>query len=330
MTDRATLFEGLQIGAEPIGARGVPVAANRLLTGIGINLRPAMTSRRFRPQGRKLDTIVAPGRRWSTGDVDGVGTYNDPVYPLASIYGVPVPTTPVGAALAREWLFGMTRGAPDPYQSYTVEAGTDEVDAGRAAHVVFTEFGLEFTTEEINVTGAVIGQRFDDVVAMTPNPTEIEGVPIDPIEDVLITVDATEAALGTTVLDAAMRAALSIGDRYNPLWVINRNRPSFRSVIETAPNITLTLMQMADAEGMEWRDVFEEGATRYVRIDCLGPLIEAGQNYLFRLDMAVKVENLDSLGDEDGVYGSGWTLRAVDDPDLMGSSVLVRNTVAVL
>jgi len=157
MPERAEVFESVQVGVENRAAKGAAVAATKALTSIGIEAGPELESSEYRPRGRKLNTIVTPGRRWTGGSLSGRLTYTEIVYFLASLYGYAAPATPVGATAAREWPFGMNPTGPDDYQSYTVEIGSS-VRSARFKHGTVTDLGIDFGTEEIAVDGSIIGQ----------------------------------------------------------------------------------------------------------------------------------------------------------------------------
>jgi hypothetical protein len=432
MTERATVFEDAQIGPESLAAKGVAVAADTRLPAIGINMTPAITTRRFRPRGRKLDTLIVPGKKSTEGDIEGVATYQDPVYVLDSLLGTTTPTIPGGATLARERLWRIISSGPDNPQSYTVEAGSS-VRAARATHVVFTEMSLELNSEEVNIGGALIGQRYVDGITRTADReevqtvvqagasagdftltfegqttaaiaynaaasvvqtrlealsnvapgdvtcaggplgtsgvtvtfentgallgdrtlmtaniagltggtvtitetikgiqiSELEQVPVQP-DDIVLYMDEAFEDIGTTVVDRLLSATLTIGDRYAPLWVVNRANASWVAIIETAPNITLEYVVEADADGMAYLTDMENGDTKFARLECLGPEIETGQNYLLQVDFVGAIDDLGGMDDEDGVWGVTWTLRALDDDDMVGIEVLMRNEIAAL
>ena len=325
--ERATIFETMQIGVETVP--GTAVAATKRLGSIGINAAPALTSKRYRPRGRKLDTLVIPGRRSTEGTIDGQATFNELQYPLSSLCGAAAISTPVGATLAREWLFDIASNGPDNGKTYTVEIGSS-VFGNRFPHGIFTGLSMNFGTEEISLGGNIIGHKWQKEFAMTTGGgvTEIPLEPIDP-NDVSIYVDATHAALGTTLMERIFAAEWGIGDKYGPVWVINAANPSWVTTVETPPDATLGLTFAADAVGMDFLDVFEAGATRFVRIEAVGREIEAGQDYLLRADFAAKAEQV-AFPDQDGVVGAAWSLRQVEDPLLTGLRVLLRNEQAAL
>jgi len=325
--ERATIFETMQIGVETVP--GTAVAASKRLGSIGINAAPALTSKRYRPRGRKLDTLVTPGRRSTEGTVDGQATYNELQYPYSSIYGPAVISTPAGATLAREWLFELTPNGPDDGTTYTVEIGSS-VFGNRFAHGIFTGLSMNFGTEEISLGGNIIGHKWQPGFAMTTGGgvTEIDLEPIDP-NDVTIYVDEDHAALGTTPMERIFAGQWGIGDKYGPVWVINAANPSWVTTVETPPDATLGLTFAADSVGMDFLDVFEQGATRFVRIEAVGREIEEDQDYLFRADFAAKAEQV-AFPDQDGVVGAAWSLRQVQDPLLAGTRILLRNERAAL
>lgn len=327
MPERASVFERLQIGAESTSARGTSVSAGKILPSLSISASPQLTSSRFRPQGLKLDSLVVPGQRWTEGSVEGRLTYNEIVYPLASLLGNVTPSTPAGATNSREWQFAMNTGSAATYRSYTMEVGSS-TRAAKFTHGVFTELNLEFSPTEVTLGGSVIGQKYTDDISLTGSPTKIALAPVDP-NDVTIYIDSSAANLGTTAMTRVFAASFGLSGVFSPVWTIDSSVSSWTALVEQAPDATLSMTFAADAVGMGFLSVFESGATRYVRIEALGGEIETGHNYLIRMDMAVKCEQV-SLDDQDGVMGAAWDMRLVDDPDVTGIEVLVRNAITAL
>ena len=161
----------------------------------------------------------------------------------------------------------------------------------------------------------------------------VEAVPVVP-GNVNVYVDSTFAGIGTTKLTRVLEATLSISDRISPLWVLNSSNGSFAATLETPPNVTGKLKMEANAAGMAYLSTIRAGSTVYIRIEAEGdalPAPDAGQNYLFRWDMAAKVESPDSMGDTDGAYTIDWTFRGVHDADMGGMlSVVLQNLATAL
>lgn len=327
MAERASVFERLQIGAEATNARGTSVSASKQLPSLSVSAKPELTSSRFRPSGDKLDSLIVPGQRWTSGTVEGRLTYNEIIYPLASLLGNVSPTTPAGATNAREWSYAMSTSAATTYRSYTMEVGSG-TRAAKFTHGTFTELSLDFSPTEITLGGAVIGQKYTDGITLTSNPTSVALAPVDP-NDVTIYMDSSAANLGTTALSRVFAANLSLAGAFGPVWTIDASQASWAALVEQAPDATLNVTLAADSTGMGLLSTFESGATKYIRIKAEGAEIETGQNYLVQLDMAVKVEVVD-LSDQDGVLGAAWTMRLVKDADVTGIEVLVRNAVTAL
>ena len=73
-------------------------------------------------------------------------------------------------------------------------------------------------------------------------------------------------------------------------------------------------MQEADAEGMELLPIMRTGATKYIRIEAIGPVIGAGPGtYKFTLDTACKVTDIGDFSDQEGVYAIEYTLGGFHD-----------------
>lgn len=330
MAERATVFENVQIGREATGARGTPVAADRLLRSLGITFSAALTSRRIRPMGSKLDTKVAPGRRSSEGAIEAsAASFEEACIVHESLFGTVAPSTPDGATTAQERSYGMDPRGPDTYQSYTVERGSS-AGASRVTHGVFSGMTMNGTTEEVTIAGNLIGQKVERGITMTADPTALPLTVMDPLA-VLITVDDTFAAIGTTAMERVLSWTYSVNDKYGPLWVVNRlNAGTWPTVVERPVDATLGLVLASDSQSNDFLDMFEAGDIAYVRIEILGPEIETDLPYLFQADFAASVENL-SEGDQDDVWADTWGLRLVDDdPNIPGVTTLIRNAEATL
>lgn len=161
--ERASVFEAPFLGVESLAAPGVEVDAIKQLEAIGFAMKPRFENKRFMPKGYKVDTIMTPGKEWTDWAIDGVGDFTNIVYPLSSILSFPSITTPGGGTNARDWTFTSYGSAPDLMQTYTVDVGS-MVRAERALNIIFTEFGMKFTRDSIDISGAAIGKLIEDPV----------------------------------------------------------------------------------------------------------------------------------------------------------------------
>jgi len=168
LRERAQVFEASQWGPEALTAPGVAVAATKRLEAISASLKPNIEVERYRPFGNKYDTLMIPGKDWSTVDVTGRLDYNNIIYPLASAIGYPNISTPGGGTNARLWEFESFATVPDTVQTYTVDSGST-VRAQRATNVILSDLGFAFTRASVEVTATGIGKLFTDGVNMTGN-----------------------------------------------------------------------------------------------------------------------------------------------------------------
>lgn len=121
MTDRASIFQGVQIGKESGAAPGTEVDADVLLPSLAIEPGISLESKKYRPTGGKLPTIVVPNKEWTEASLSGPLTYNELPYLLASVlnYAAPArniaqlaaPATVPTTALAGTGAGALTNGA---------------------------------------------------------------------------------------------------------------------------------------------------------------------------------------------------------------------------
>lgn len=327
MPERSTVSQVVQIGVET--TPGTAVAASKQLQSLSLSPSPSIDIREFRPQGKKYPTVQAAGKDWSEGDVEGAATYDEIVYPLASVLGTPVISTPGDAPTARQWVFNPSSTVEDTPKTYTIEVGS-AVRAHRVAYGLFTELELEFNREEVNLGGSFIGTQLQDGIALTGSPTELPVVPILGSQ-VDVFMDATSGALGTTKLTRLLGGTWNIGDRFNPFWVVDSSKASWAGHVETAPNATMETTVEADSQGMGMLADVRAGTTRFIRLQAQGAIIGGATRYLLQIDMAMKAQEPEIGEDEDGIYAAGYTWKVFHDPT-WGKAITAKviNTLTAL
>ena len=83
--------------------------------------------------------------------------------------------------------------------------------------------------------------------------------------------------------------------------------------VETEPKLSLSLTVEADAEGMGLLATARTGATKFIRIKAVSDIIETTVPYTLQIDTAVKIGDVDSFSDEDGVYAIGYSMQGAYD-----------------
>lgn len=310
MPERSSLTQGVQVGVETVP--GTNVAANKKFVSIGITPAVQMDPVRFRPMGSKYNTIVTPGKEWVEADIEGVGSYTELLYFFASLVAAPgAPVTIDGTG--RTWTFTSAPSAEDTVKTLSVEQG-GVVRAHKFSYGLVTELELTFNRDGVEVGGSMIGQRISDNITLTPAPTTMSQIPILPT-DVDVFMDPTFGALGTTKLLRVLEATWTVGDRFNPVWVLNSTLGSFAAHVESEPNAQLTLLMEADAEGMGQLTQMRAGSTTFIQVKSTSPQLAGASTakYSLVLDCACKVAEVGDFTDEDGVYAIEWTFDLVYD-----------------
>lgn len=309
MPERSSALQHVQIGIET--NEGVSTAANKQLQALSLTLKPEIETNRFMPVGTLLDTLVTPGKEWTSGGVSGIATYDEILYALASVLVTPAAPVTSGTT-GKLWTFEPSAVSEDTVTTYTVEQGS-AIRAQKATGCVLTDFSIKWDRSVIEIGGALLGQLFSDGITMTATPTSVPLVPILP-KDISVYDDTTAAGLGTTKPLRVLSGEFGIGGRFNPLWVLNQANASYAGRTLAAPDVSLKLLVEADAAGMAYLAAVRAGTTRFLRFEAVGGVIGAGPAvYKYTHDMAMKVESIDSLDDSDGVYALSVNLRGVYD-----------------
>lgn len=319
MAERSSITQSVQIGVEV--TPGTAVAATKRLGSLGIAIGPATSFNNFRPIGQKYSSLNVLGQEWAEADLEGAPVYTELPYAYASVVNTPViaqimdGATPSGAY---RWTFESNTFGDDTPKTFTVEQGS-AFRAHRVANCILTELGMEWSREEISLSGSWLAKALEDGITLTASPTGFPQIPVKPA-DLSVYLDSTFGGLGTTKLLRVLKGEFSIADRYNPLWVVDAAQSSFVATVEGEPTIEFKMTQMADAAGMASLLSMRNGATVFLRLQARGPKIYTGiatpigdQYHTLTIDVAGQVSDVSSFDDEDGVYAIEWTFGAVHD-----------------
>jgi hypothetical protein len=102
-----------------------------------------------------------------------------------------------------------------------------------------------------------------------------------------------------------------MGDRNNPVYVLNPALTSYDKMIEAKPTASVGLVVSNNVEGRAFLAQMRSGGTKFVRLEATGPEIEPGFNYRLRIDCALNVVEAPARGDVDGASTLDWTFRPV-------------------
>lgn len=326
MSERATIFQGVQVGVET--TPGMGVAANKKLGALSISPAVKAEVNKFRPMGTKFPTLAALGKEWVEAGLSGQPTYSEIIYVLSSVLGVDTPT--LLGTLAYEWVFAPSSTTADTVKTFTVEQG-DATRAHKFVYGLVKSLQVNFSRGENTLEGSMLGRALTDGVTLTASPTAIELVPVLPTQVSVYLEDAQTDLDTADALERVLSVGWGISDRFGPLWALNRDNASWVTHVEQEPGLECTLKMEADAEGMGLLGTMRTGDTKFLRIEALGVEIETGYNYLLQIDTAVKVTDVSEFSDEDGVFAVEWSFSGVHDATWgKATEVTVVNKLAVL
>lgn len=329
MPDNATLNQTVQLGFE--GTYGVDVAATKRMQAMGLDLDVQLNTDTYFPPGHIFPTSAAIIQEWTEADLSGILTYTEVVYPLSMLLGPATITTPAGGTTSRKWVWAPAANAVLTPVSASVEKGSS-VYASDFQGAVLTGFNIGWNrTDRIEIGGSVYGKRLNKGVAMTTigaNPTVPLIRVLPPQIDVY--VDTTFAGLGTTKQLRAFESGISFDNFYGSVWPLNSAITGHDGMIPTQPDSASNMLLMADAAGMAFLDNARAGTTVYVRIKATGPIIETTIPYLFQVDFAAQIADVDAFSDSDGIYAVPWSFQPIFDGVNPPVTFTVQNTQLAL
>lgn len=180
--------------------------------------------------------------------------------------------------------------------------------------------------------GGLTGGASTATVATTQagGPVEID---VEPVlaGQVSVYLDDTAGGLGTTKLLGEYAIDFSLTGRFEPEWVLDADRPSWKQHVLARPDHGVTLRLANDATSRAFMTAVRAGTRKFLRVEAVGPEIESGQDFLFRLDAALDFNAVPSREAEGSASALSYGARLAHDATWgKGLQVLVRNGLAAL
>lgn len=329
MPSRAFRIFKPQIGKET--TFGTAAAANKLLGGMSISVGPESEGELILPNGYRFPTGYALAQQWVAGEASGFGTYDEIIHVLSGCLGAVTPTTPGGGTNSRQWQWDVSPTAIITPQSHTVEWGDG------AASLNYQMAGCVFNQLEIGVEGkktqfgsGFIGRQWTRGATMTGSPTPVPRIPILG-RNWSGYADDTWAGLGSSQMLSLYKGGLKIGERWGPDFTVNAALPSYKDVVESEDQSWEYDMLMgldATTNALETR--FEAGQFKYLRLENIGPIIEAAIPYKLTIDQAVLITKVGKPVSQNGVAAIPFTYTAAADSADKALKITVVNTQTAL
>lgn len=299
-----------------------PATVPSKLNGLRIVPHKVIEAEGFKPSGDTAISLVSINDNYSTIDVSGKLSFTDVMFPLGSMFGPPVTTTPGGATLARQHVFTWDGRTPVAPVSYTIQYGASNL-ARQIAGVLFNGLSFDVARDsQINMTSGGWGKQLVTGVTsistppFTASPTDIPAVPVfTPYFSVY--VDPTWATLGTTQYLTMYAFNTNFGDRTGRARPINRAQSSdgIVEVEDQTHQVGFTLG--VDATSDSYLTDADNGTMKFIRLEAVAPTnsIEVGSTYSLKMDFCVIITAVDAFSSvQGGVHALPFTADIARDP----------------
>lgn len=332
MSNNPSLNQQMQGGVET--TQFTPVAATKRFLSMGVDFDIQVETDAYFPPGYLFPTSNSIVQEWSEGDLNGVLTFTEIVYPLSMLLGSATITTPVGGTNSRKWTWAPAANALLTPVPFTMEKG-NSVYGMQYPGAILTGFNIGWSrTDRIEIGGSVLAGRVTKPFTLTniaSNATVPQVRVLPPQIDVYM--DDTYAAVSgatPTQLGKTFEAGISLDGLYSAVWPLNSSKTNFDGIVPTQPDTESTLTMMVDATSMALLDTLRAGQRKYMKIRAYGGIVEAAIKYEFSVTMAVEISDIDSFDDADGVYAVPFTFQPVSDGTNPPITFDVVNTLAAL
>lgn len=305
MTEKATIFQTVQIGIETVA--GTPVSANKKLLACSIIPKASIESESFRPIGNKYPSFAVLNKEWSESTIEGKLTYNEILYLLSSLISQPTPVQQ-GTTSAYKWTFVSNTSTEDTGKTFTVEQG-DGNTAWRAAGVRVSGISFTLNRNECSISGTAIGEPIETDITMTSNPSSLTPKLVLPAHLKLYMADSQSGLNSASPASRGFSLTWELTNKIGLAFPIGQDPVT----VEIEPTLQATLRVATDTTGLSLWSNLRGGTTKWFRIKAEGDTIEETYKYTFQIDFPAQVLNVGEFSDNEGIYVIDYTLQGIHD-----------------
>lgn len=301
MATPASVNQRAQWGTETSSAVAVP--ADRTFRATSLTFGPKFDVGNVRPSGMRFRTINYVKKEWSEGSIEGIPCFNELPDFLTWSLG-PATTVDNGDGTQTstwEASTGTTR---------TIQIG-DDTSAAQVVGCFVKGFSLGWgrNSGDATLNADVVGGRWDDSRALTPDPSILPVLPVVASE-VSVYVATTRAGLDSGLLPDAIKVDFSTGDMRDAVWTLDASYTSLSDIVPLAmDDASVEMLVKANATGKAFLAALRNSDTWYVRVEANGP-----QPRRFRMEFAVQATD-HTREDTDGVWAATVPFAVVQDAD---------------
>jgi hypothetical protein len=323
MAENASLYQVAQLGVESVP--GTTLAATRKLAGLTVTPKPMAEVVSFKPAGYKFNTVAALSKEWAEHDITGPLSYTELPYLLSSLIKT---VSPTGATADKTWTYTPSVSASDTRTTYTLEHGSAE-RARDFSYFILGGLTLTFNRAECTVKGTAISKAMVDGTSLA-SVSALDIVPVLPTQVSVYLADTAAGLAGASALDRAFEVVWNLNNLSGPVWPLNASVSGFAAHVDTMPEATGSFKMAVDATGMGPLTNLRAGSTKFLRVKAVGASL-GSSTYTLTVDTAMKIKNINSLADQEGVYAIGWDFdTAYDSTWTKGTEIIVVTSLTAL
>lgn len=304
MSERASVFEGVQIGVET--SPGTGGTASLIMEAFGLTPKKAGKVDLFRPEGLKYPTIASVGKQHTEWKIDGIWDYLNILYLLRGLLHMEADPVQQGVTTAYLWTFVSNSSDVDADVTFLVERGSS-VKAASYPYFVPTGLGLSFGAADstVKLSGDGISHKPTRGITLESPTTGVPAAgPVLPGQWVAKYATTKAGLSGASAMTRLLQLEWGLKNKVGPVFAINADA-SYTAHVETEPSLDGSLTVEADTEGETLEGYAEAATPLWVNLKATGGLIATPHYYYIDITMPMVFSNIGDASDSDGV----WALK---------------------
>ena len=169
-------------------------------------------------------------------------------------------------------------------------------------------------------TSSLTGGTTPAVAFSEVTQSEIAIKKVEPGHVSIYFADAQADLDAATAAVRGLAVTINHNNKRSPSYVLESSYGNeYKESVETPADAQLTFSVVADSEGQVFLDAMRDGATKFMRVECIGPVIgtdmggTSTENYTYQIDVCFQINAAPSFEDMEGRYANTYSGVVIED-----------------
>lgn len=296
-----------------------PTTGFRQLQSVSLRPTPEVEIQKFKADGQRYTGVAIANREWATAALSGLPDFNELHYFFNMALKKSTPGLVPTATLAylRNW--SPAHNAPNDRDTITAQT-INGAFVEAASYGTMDAFGLKADISNSEISGNMLFRRVLDSTNDSASAGTLAAtvLPQVPVSSSYWTIAMADTAAGLDAATPLGGGSLPFAFEYNLSSLAGAvfgldGLLTFQETVELDQTSQLKLTMAYGTVALGLKQAMRTGQRKFIRLEAIGPEIEAGFPYSLTIDMCVLITAKPDDGDNQGAKALTWTFDLAYD-----------------